>query len=358
MSNRHVLLTLSLLTGACSHSAPPPPPPGFTGSFSLTEISTAADGLASPTGLQFAPDHPDQLWVVNRATNGVVIFFDPGQPTQHSEARVDRYAQHFMIAVSSLSFGDDNHFGTCQDSLDVWNLHTISPDDYMGPTLWNADLDVFAELGQAYPKVDGVEGSHIDMLHESPLCMGIAHEHDNVYWAFDGLNGHIVRYDFVHDHGPGGSNHSDGRVRRYPDAIVHRVADIASQLAFDADRQLLYVADSGADRVMRLDTTSGTSAPMEVPQPSESLAECVQMLGITYDTFVANVPKPSGLVAQGDGVYVASADSGDIIAFDRNGRETGRVATGHAGIRGMTIGPDDRVYFVDELENKVMRVDP
>jgi DNA-binding beta-propeller fold protein YncE len=355
MSRRALSLVVCML--GCSHD-PPRIPPGLSGTgFSLTEIGSAADGLASPTGLAFAPDHPDELWVVNRASNGVVIFYDPGKSTQHSEARVDRYAQHFMIAVSSLSFGDDNHFSTCQDSLDVWNLHPIPPDDYMGPTLWDANLDVFAEVGQAYPKVDGLEGSHIDMLHESPLCMGIAHDHDNVYWAFDGMNGHIVRYDFVHDHGPGGSNHSDGRVRRYPDAMVHRAEGISSQLAFDADRGLLYIADTGADRVMRLDTSVGTPAPIEVPPPMESLAEYMQVLGLRYDTLVASLPSPSGLVIEDDGVYVGSADSGEIIAFDHDGHETARISTGHPGIRGLTIGPDGHLYFVDELQNTVVRVD-
>ena len=49
--------------------------------------------------------------------------------------------------------------------------------------------------------------THYDMLHESPLCMGIAHDPEvatpfgNVYWAFDGLNGTLMRYDFQEPHG-------------------------------------------------------------------------------------------------------------------------------------------------------------
>ena len=37
------------------------------------------------------------------------------------------------------------------------------------------------------------------MLHESPLGMGIAHDHDNVYWYNDGFYNELVRYDFQQD---------------------------------------------------------------------------------------------------------------------------------------------------------------
>ena len=67
---------------------------------------------------------------------------------------------------------------------------------------------------------------HTDMLHESPLCMGIAHDHAavsrgpqggtgyrNVYWAFDGGHRQLVRFDFESDHGPGSIDHSLANVR-------------------------------------------------------------------------------------------------------------------------------------------------
>ena len=335
-------------------------PPGFDAQgFALTVIGTAADGLSQPTGLAFAPDHPDELWVVNRATDGVVIFHDPGTPQQRAEPRVDAYAQHFMANVSSISFGTDNHFGTCQDSRDEWNDHPQAADDYMGPTLWDATLSVFAEVGQAYPKATGaLEGSHIDMLHESPLCMGIAHDHDNVFWAFDGLNGHVVRYDFVKDHGPGGASHSDGKVRRYPEAMVHRRDGVVSQLAFDAKSQMLYVADTAADRIMRLDTTSGSVGPVTLPKQMEALAEYAQVTGVDWQPVVPDVSTPSGLVLSDERMYVFSGACGQIVSYDRSGTELARMAVGSLGVSGMTIGPDGKIWFADELTNTVTRVDP
>ena len=37
-------------------------------------------------------------------------------------------------------------------------------------------------------------GSHLDMLHNTPLCMGIAHEAANRYWVFGGLKGSVAGF--------------------------------------------------------------------------------------------------------------------------------------------------------------------
>ena len=83
----------------------------------------------------------------------------------------------------------------------------------MGPALWPSSLDHFAVENQN--NEDGLLGSHIDMLHESPYGVGIAHDYDNVYWYNDGYYGELVRYDFMMDHDTGGHDHSDGVVQRY-----------------------------------------------------------------------------------------------------------------------------------------------
>src|SRR5689334_9945248 len=74
-------------------------------------VGTAADGLAAPSDLAFAQD--GKLWVVNRTTNGVVIYTAPGEKTQSAEARVDRYAEHFMMKPTGLAFGEGDRFATC-----------------------------------------------------------------------------------------------------------------------------------------------------------------------------------------------------------------------------------------------------
>lgn len=180
----------------------------------LVVVGTQGDGLSTPRDLAFDPLVPGRLWVVNAGLTGVVIFDRLGSPDQASQRREDIFAPHFMNNPSSLAFGDDGAFATCGESRDEWNAAAQPLDDFMGPTLWSSSLEIFANANQA--RGTGKEGSHIDMLHESPLCMGIEHEDKNVYWAADGLNGEIVRYDFQKDHGPGGTDHSDGIVRRFP----------------------------------------------------------------------------------------------------------------------------------------------
>ncbi|MCA9573643.1 MAG: hypothetical protein KC656_37670, partial [Myxococcales bacterium] len=183
-------------------------------------------------------------WTFNTTIHGAVIYFDPGTEAQTAEVRVDAYGEHFMAFVSSVAFADNGNFATCQESRDEWNVGPQAPDDFMGPTLWSADLDVFAMVGQAFPP-GAQEGSHLDMLHQSPLCMGIAHEQGNAFWAIDGLAGDVLRYDCVNDHGPGGGDHSDGVIRRYMDVTVTREANIVSHMEYDHATGMLYIADTG-----------------------------------------------------------------------------------------------------------------
>ena len=242
--------TDALTTGGDAHVIPE-----FGATF--TVIGTKEDGLSAVRDLAFNPGAPGQLWTYNMLIHGTVIFFDPGTQAQKSEVRVDAYGQHFMAYVSSAAFGDNGNFASCQESRNEWNVGPQAPDDFMGPSLWPSDLDIFAKVGQAVPPMGGVEGSHLDMLHQSPLCMGIAHDTGNVYWTVDGLRGNIVRYDFQADHGPGGGDHSDGIITRYADATLTRMANIPGHMELDHTTGMLYIADTGAGRIMRLDTASG-----------------------------------------------------------------------------------------------------
>ena len=157
------------------------PLPGF-GSIdgaSIEVVGSRADGLNVPRDLEFNPAVPGELWVVNRADDSTTIFHGMGTPDQSSEHRIDPFALHFMEEVSSLSFGaatfdgsDAPTWGSCQESRNTYNGQS-SPNDFMGPSLWTADLDIFA-----YSNPEAVDylteefgfpadlGSHLDMLHE------------------------------------------------------------------------------------------------------------------------------------------------------------------------------------------------
>jgi hypothetical protein len=192
------------------------------------------------------------------------------------------------------------------------------------------------------------------MLHQSPWCMGIAHDAGNAYWAFDGLNGHIVYYDFMTDHGPGGGDHSDGLIRRYPDATITRVPEVPSHMEVDTATEWLYVADTGAGRVMRLDTSSGSFAA-NLPGDVDGIPEYSSYEGATWETFVSGLQQPSGLALAGDVLFVGDRATGEIVAFDLgDGAERQRYGTGATALAGLAVGPQGHLWYVDAREDEVV----
>ena len=122
----------------------------------------------------------------------------------------------------------------------------------MGPTLWSSDPAIFG-----VKPLPSQNGTHLDMLHDSPFCVGIAHERDNVYWLFNGLLGALDRYDFREPHEIGGEDHADGELRRFVEGQLLRAPETPSHLVIDKSSGLLYAVDGGHARILRLDTTSG-----------------------------------------------------------------------------------------------------
>ncbi|TPV94292.1 MAG: hypothetical protein B7733_16090 [Myxococcales bacterium FL481] len=307
-------------------------------------IGTADNGLDFPRDLDFSPE-TGLLWVVNLGDEGCVIFEDAGTEEQTSELRLDRSRGHFMGEVSGIAFGVDNFFATSQEK----------DDSFMGPTLWLADLDIFATVGQE-PGGD-LNGSHMDMLHVSPEGMGIAHERDNVYWVFDGRNDDLVRYDFVEDHGPGMSDHTDGIIRRFLGTDVTRVPGVPGHLVYDKRTDLLYVADTGAGRITVLDTESGSSTG-PLPGNLDDCQEYSGVMGADYATLVSDLGEPSGIALHNDRLFVSDHQTSELIAFNLQGDELARMDTPAEAIMGITIGPDEKIWFVDAAKNQVVRIDP
>ncbi len=325
-------------------------------SVTLTEIATAVSRLKTPRDLAFNPKSPDELWVVNAADNSMVILHDASTDARTSERRVDADAAHFMRTPSSIDFGaDSTTFGipgtlaTCGESRNP----IANNNDFMGPTLWSSDLSIFALKNPS-----GL-GSHLDMLHDSPLCMGIAHETGNVYWAFGGLNSEIVRYDFVKDHGIGQDDHSDGSALHYVTNQVKYTAKVPSHMFFNPADSMLYIADTGNARVTKLDTTTGTPGAMR--KKMEPMATCRNTdNAVMTDVVPAGVlTTPSGLEIHGDFLYVSDNTTSRITAFTLGGEQVNYLDTGlpAGSLSGMAFGPDGKIYFVDMLGNRVRRID-
>ena len=84
---------------------------------------------------------------------------------------------------------------------------------YAGPVLWSSNPEIFG----VEPKA-GQNGTHLDMLHETPYCMGIAHEAANIYWAFNGDVGALAGADLENPRAGGRAERGGGRAERGHDA--------------------------------------------------------------------------------------------------------------------------------------------
>ena len=342
----------------------------FGPGFDEVVIASSTDGLDEPRDLEFHPGigRSDELWVVNRADDSMVIIHKTGTPEQTSEERLDAYRNHFMEEVSAIAFGAyhdefDYQFGTAQESRNTYN-GASNPNDFMGPALWPSSLDHFAVENQNGE--NGLLGSHIDMLHESPLGMGIAHDYDNVYWYNDGFYNELVRYDFQQDHDTGEHDHSDGIVHRYSEIELSRFAGIPGHMTLDKDTGILYISDTGANRVLWVNTHDTTITSVDIyddPTRVESLAEYMRVTDVEWGIFDTGISRPSGIALHDGTLFVSQNGNGKITGFnldsDGKGFSNSRTVNTNAGsIMGLEVGPEGKLWYVDSLNNIVVRLDP
>lgn len=314
----------------------------------VTEIGTAADRLNEPTDLAFNPGAGGELWVVNRADSSMVVFSATGTGSQTSERYRTASGDHFLAKPSALAFGADGSFATIHDE-DQPTQGGATPADFMGPTLWTADREVF----------DAGDGGHLDMLHNSPLGAGIAWGGDNVYWVFDGFHSAISRYDFGAPHAAGGIDHSDGEIARYVAGDVAYLAGAVSHLEFDPASGLLYIADTGNARIAVLDTESGTRGSSIAPNYDG--VDQFGMNGATLTTLVAaggeaTLQQPSGIALAGDLVFVTDRASSRILAFGTDGTLVDWLETGlPAGSLGGIEIRGGEIFVADMVGNRILR---
>jgi DNA-binding beta-propeller fold protein YncE len=315
-------------------------------------ISTQADGLNAPTDLAFNPQVPDQLWVTNHADHSMVIVQHMGTANQSSSKRAgtDDDGVHFLAKPAALAFGAPGRLATAEDEDQITQPTTSG--SFMGSTFWSSDVNVF----------DGGMASHYGMLHNSPLAVGIAWDHDNVFWVFDGTHRSLSRYDFHAGHPLGGTDHSNGEVARFVEGKVARVAGVMSHLKVDHDTHRLYVADTGNNRIAVLDTTTGTRGAAIFPNFDGDLQ--YEMIGATLSILVdgsaMGLQRPSGLALQKAALFVTDNASSRIYAFDLQGQPldwldlSGAVQPG--GLMGLTFDAAGNIFLVDNIGNQVLEV--
>ena len=325
-----------------------------TNTFTYDLIVNSSDQIDQPRDLDFHPN--GDLWVTNTGTENsggsTVKIENPGVPGQTDLWEQDGNAWHFMSLPSGIAFSNNGNFATSTSVLDA----NHQGNSFTGPTLWSSDPLIYA-------KPSGGNGSHLDMLHESPHCMGICSEEENVFWVYDDFNKDIVRYDFVDDHGPGNSDHDDGEVLRYQgmglSAINHT---IVCHLVLDKDKKWLYFTDGSNQRVMRLDITTGNLGGSPSWGPQETLAEYQKITGFTFEEVVTTgLVQPAGIDMIDDRLVVTDHSNGDIIFYDLNSipaTEIGRIQTNEPGIMGTVIGPNGRIWYANATLDKVVKIEP
>jgi DNA-binding beta-propeller fold protein YncE len=343
---------------------------GTLASVKLEVVYTPRAKVAlSATALAFNPTIPGELWVAMRqfpsgkactatdmsgcaALQGVMgVVDDATGATSTGVIKEDGNSWHFMRRPTAVAWGDGELFASCGEGY-TDNFEN-DPMPYAGPVLWSSDPTIFGVKPTA-----AQNGTHLDMMHESPYCMGIAHESANVYWAFNGDAGSLDRYDFHAPHQIGGSDHSDGEVYRYVAGQLLRVAEVPSHAAYDSKRKLVYVADTGHSRILSVDPSTATDAG------TITLYEDLQGSGARDGaTVVELVPpglleKPSGLVLANDVLFVTDNATSRIYTFDTAGMQLQMLDTGlpAGSLSGIVLGPDKKIYFTDMLTGSVHRI--
>jgi hypothetical protein len=328
-----------------------------------------SDTPRQATDLAFHPQRPE-LWVLLREfvdgppcteaeqhgcdelEGSVAIVSNAGGATPTAVWKKDANAWHFMRTPTGIDFGSDGTFATCSEAR-TGNFEDQSV-DYNGPTLWSSDPAIFTF------QLPGMNGSHLDMLHESPHCMGIGHERANVYWAFNGLLGALDQYDFVEPHSPGNSDHSDGRLLRWVEGSLLRKPGVPSHVVYEPETARVYVADTGHGRVVALDTKSGTPGADIVT--AEQMASAKSVTGARLIEIVAPgvLTAPSGIEIKYKVVFVTDNATSRIHAFDLEGKLLRYLDTGlpPGSLAGIAIGPDDRLYIADLATSQVRRIEP
>lgn len=322
--------------------------------FTYNQVGSSSNELNTPTDLDFHPN--GDLWVVNRETEesggSTVTFENPAKPNQTSVYKQDGNAWHFMSLPSGIAFSNNGNFAT---SASVYDANHDGGDPFTGPTLWSSNPVI-------YSQPSGGNGSHLDMLHESPYSMGIASESDNVFWVFDGDSNDVVRYDFAEDHGPGNSDHSDGIIRRYKGMdLAYINTSIPCHLELDKNKEWLYIVDGGHNRVVRLNINTGNT-PTNLIGTNEAVEEYSEVTGATWEIVVeTGLEQPTGIDVIEDRMIVSDYSTGDIIVYNIASipaTEIARLQTNKTGITGVVIGPEGYIWHTNFEENTVTKIEP
>lgn len=330
------------------------------------EMSVVLDRLNTPMDVAFHPDRKDQIWIVNQGSNSIYIGTLGSNDAISGDIVNGFGGDHFLARPSAMAFGDfgctstqtnvpsggiatERCMATIHEIAEPTPLTDNAPGEFMGPTLWTADSTRF-NAGHA---------THYDMLHNSPNGMGIAWDSEHTYWVFDGYHSAITRYKFTDDHGPGGHDHSDGDVARFAEGQVKRFEGVPSHMQLDPETGMLYIADTGNQRIAVLDTASGERGRSYGPnfdgtrQYRMENAELTTLLD-TED----GLERPSGLEIRDGMLFVGDNATGRISAFTMDGKLVDYLDTGLEDIKGFGFHESGNLFVVNGRLQQIVKIAP
>ncbi|MBM4179184.1 MAG: redoxin domain-containing protein [Ignavibacteria bacterium] len=326
-----------------------------------TIVAGPSDGVVEPLDLDFNGSylHPQDLWVVTTDKRGhaIVIVHEATSSKPVITRKKDSRASHFMWRTMALSMGNNGAFATAQNG---------EPGDgdseymFMGPTLWSSDTAVFASR---YQDDDKYLASHLDMLHQSPYDLGIAHDSANVYWVSDAKYLGISRYDFRDPHEVGGTDHRDGVIRRYVEtSITQAERGRPAHIALDKQTGYLYYVDPGKGEIHCLNTKTGRvkDTLRMPPSSSEDVEEFTSVVGAEFWTVVKGLSRPIGIEVVGKRLLVGDELTSRIYVYAIEGKivtPMGYIQTQAVSLHGIAVGPDGRIWYVDKKAGTVCRLD-
>jgi len=256
-------------------------------------IAKSGDGLSTPRDLQFHPAN-GELWVASADAGGDAsgnyIIRNPGTPEQTTTLLQDRIPFHYQDNMAAFTFDKAGKvLMSCQESENRYLGLAAGPNWFQGPTAFelypcdggygrlnadgSCDVMTVSHSGEICTG-DDCYIIHSDMLHESPLCMGMAHDPGavtgttgfnqingrtpgHIVWYHDGMRGKLMRFDFDSLHGTEIIDHRFANIRRYVDVDVKRRPGVPGHMVVDEAARVLYVADTGNKRVLRVNADSG-----------------------------------------------------------------------------------------------------
>ena len=367
MNYRIVLIVLAMISTASSRS-------NFdqliSAPFVFNKISgSESDGLFNPRDLDFNTNqnNVNELWVINENSaafdpnfgGSTVTYYNAGTDSQWTDYRKDSYSGHFMHTASAIAFSDNGGFA---NTLDVQDANGNPSGYFSGCSLWEADTSIYARVNQNGPEL----GSHWDMLHQSPFSVGIASETENIYWLFDGFHNTIAKYNFQEphsDHEHGGEDHSDGIIYRYDEIVVDRVSGLSSHMILDHGTDLLYICDTGNNRIIRMNINSG-SINYDLTPYGENIEGYFSMHNAEYETVIdSGLINPTGIDIYNNYLLVSNYSNGEIIIYNieqqDNIQEIQRLQTNlFNDVMGIKVGPDGSIWYVCTNSNKLYQILP